>query len=128
MKAITLWQPWASAIAMGMKRFETRSWATNYRGPLAIHAARRPMTEGELELLDEYPFPFGAKEMPLGSIVATCTLVDVIRCTAGMKVDEREQAWSDFHEGRFAWALVDIQPLAPPIPVKGAQGLWDWQP
>lgn len=42
MKALTLWQPWASLIALGIKRIETRSWSTNYRGPLAIHAAKRP--------------------------------------------------------------------------------------
>lgn len=39
MKAITLWQPWASLIALGAKTIETRSWQTSYRGPIAIHAA-----------------------------------------------------------------------------------------
>jgi len=39
MKAITLWQPWASLIACGAKKYETRSWSTSYRGPIAIHAA-----------------------------------------------------------------------------------------
>jgi len=39
MKAITLWQPWASLLACGAKKYETRSWATSYRGPIAIHAA-----------------------------------------------------------------------------------------
>ncbi len=39
MKLITLWQPWASAMSLSMKRIETRSWGTDYRGPLAIHAA-----------------------------------------------------------------------------------------
>jgi len=41
MKAITIWQPWASLIACGAKKFETRSWATKYRGPIAIHAAKK---------------------------------------------------------------------------------------
>ena len=41
MKAITIWQPWASLWAYGAKQFETRSWATSYRGPIAIHAAQR---------------------------------------------------------------------------------------
>lgn len=46
MKALSLWQPWASAIALGAKRVETRSWETLYRGPLLIHAAkRRPVYE-----------------------------------------------------------------------------------
>jgi hypothetical protein len=41
MKAITLWQPWASLLACGAKKFETRSWETSYRGPIAIHAAAK---------------------------------------------------------------------------------------
>lgn len=36
MKAITIWQPWASLLAYGGKQFETRSWATSYRGPMDI--------------------------------------------------------------------------------------------
>ncbi len=39
MKTLTLTQPYASLIAFGAKRIETRTWATTYRGPLAIHAA-----------------------------------------------------------------------------------------
>ena len=41
MKALTIWQPWASLIARGVKQYETRSWATKYRGPIAIHAAMK---------------------------------------------------------------------------------------
>ncbi len=40
MKALTLTQPWASLVAVGAKRIETRSWETNYRGTIAIHAAK----------------------------------------------------------------------------------------
>ena len=40
MKALTLHQPYASAIALGLKHFETRAWKTTYRGPVAIHAAQ----------------------------------------------------------------------------------------
>lgn len=49
MKAISLWQPWATLFATEIKKYETRSWATNYRGPIAIHAAkRRPPKQGEI--------------------------------------------------------------------------------
>lgn len=41
MKAISLWQPWASLVAVGAKKIETRSWATKYRGSLAIHATKK---------------------------------------------------------------------------------------
>lgn len=39
-KALSLWQPWASLWAAGVKPYETRDWATKYRGPLLIHAAK----------------------------------------------------------------------------------------
>jgi hypothetical protein len=43
MKALSLHQPWASLIGLGVKTIETRSWSTKYRGPLAVHASlRRP--------------------------------------------------------------------------------------
>lgn len=48
MKAISLWQPWASLVPAGAKPVETRSWSTSYRGPLAIHAAKT--TDGFDEL------------------------------------------------------------------------------
>ena len=43
MKAITIYQPWATlwALQESAKRFETRSWFTNYRGLFAIHAAKK---------------------------------------------------------------------------------------
>src|SRR5690606_17299582 len=47
MKALSLWQPYASLIAVGAKRYETRHWKTDYRGPIAIHAAKRRITNDE---------------------------------------------------------------------------------
>ena len=37
-KLISLWEPWATLMAIGAKRIETRSWRTPYRGWLAIQA------------------------------------------------------------------------------------------
>ena len=92
-KAISLWQPWASAIALGAKTIETRSWATSYRGPLVIHAAKR-INQGELihlssvwgwqgalkPLIDKCPVRnncrFLEDILPFGAIVAVCDLVD----------------------------------------------------
>jgi hypothetical protein len=93
MKAISLWQPWASAIALGAKTIETRSWATSYRGPLLIHAAKRINRvelialssvwgwQGALKpLIDKCPVRNNCKFLedilPFGSIVAVCDLVD----------------------------------------------------
>jgi len=48
MRAITIHQPYASLIACGAKRLETRSWRTNYRGRIAIHAAASDETWEEI--------------------------------------------------------------------------------
>jgi hypothetical protein len=80
MKAISLWQPWASAIALGMKRIETRGWSTNYRGRLAIHAAKTWRTEQREFLAHAVEFGYAAlarEPLPFGAIVATCMLTDV---------------------------------------------------
>lgn len=153
MKAISLWQPWATAIALGSKRIETRSWKTDYRGPLAIHAAKRCIKKemndlcfdhewvGALHLesevfsgehrIDLDRFLFG---MPFGSIVAICMLVD---CKETEEIDEIEDLrgensfrWceedlGDFSPGRFGWILEDIRQLSDPIPYRGQQGLFD---
>lgn len=90
MKALTLHQPWASLIALGVKTIETRSWSTKYRGPLAIHAGKRCEVGkvGHFDVEDDTP-PRSAKQyllrgvgwpyrVPLGCVVATCELVDVV--------------------------------------------------
>ncbi len=41
MKAISILQPWASLVALGHKKIETRSWNTKYRGELLIHASKK---------------------------------------------------------------------------------------
>lgn len=47
MYALTVKQPWASAIMAGLKRVENRTWRTDYRGPLAIHAGSSIDPAGE---------------------------------------------------------------------------------
>lgn len=95
---LTLWQPWASLVAIGAKTIETRGWATPYRGPIAIHAAaKRPnshtlvgdyRTKGfgrtGLVLLGPGLPEFQSTprlqgyQLSLGKILATATLVDCV--------------------------------------------------
>ncbi len=112
MKALTLWQPWASLVALGVKTIETRSWSTTYRGPLAIHAAAkkpaRVWARDHPALYDDFriercldiqedgnnPGQFAYDWVgPLGAVVATCTLVDVVPILAGDRADEVD--WAD---------------------------------
>jgi hypothetical protein len=151
MKAITLHQPWATLIALGEKRIETRSWPTNYRGPIAIHAAKTmPAYAREfcgqretVELLEHYGLE--AEGLPLGAVLATAKLVDCVKFSSatGRLVRDRgvitnvrtvvaysvgpdEHLYGDFSEGRFGFVLEDMTPLPEPIPARGFQGLWDW--
>jgi hypothetical protein len=140
MKALTLWEPWASAIALRQKTIETRGWPTKYRGPLAIHAAARHhddekgFFEGILSGL--HPLQREAWQahcqceydaLPFGCIVATCRVFDCVRIQgAADEVPDDERKWGDYRAGRFAWLLTEIAPVAKPVVTTGRQGLWDW--
>ena len=56
--ALSIWQPWASALAHGVKQYETRHWSTAYRGPLLIHAAKK---KPPCSRPDDYIFDFITK-------------------------------------------------------------------
>ena len=162
MKALTIQQPWASLITMGVKTIETRSWSTKYRGALAIHAGlkKADIFENELiwqPLLDPDRVGRLRTTLHLGAVVATCELVDVVPIFTvhgifaaygasnrpRVEAEGDEAAYSksgdgdwqdisdqvpygDFSPERFAWILSDIKPIEP-IPVKGHQGLWNWE-
>ena len=145
MIAVTLWQPWATAIAVGAKHIETRGWQTGHRGPLAIHAAKRRI-KGELRDFDmdpEWSAALGIlghleDELPFGAIVAICYLFDCLRTewVAPEVLDtlHRREGWSagwtertmgDFTPGRYGWILNNITPLKKPLPYKGMQGFFN---
>jgi len=123
--ALTLWQPWASLIQHEVKRIETRSWSTSYRGPIAIHAAKKPVYTGIPELLDLLP---KGGEPPLGAVVAIANLVDCVEMTPEFIAQQSEQELKcgDWQPGRFAWVLEIIRPVVPPVPATGGQKLWNW--
>jgi hypothetical protein len=108
MKGLTLTQPWATLIAIGAKRIETRSWSTSYRGPIAIHAAKglgpvggqrglfiqcaaEPFRTVLSSAIESHSPPYAGnlkrlcnqEVMPLGSIVATANLVHCLPTNGG---------------------------------------------
>lgn len=144
MKAISLTQPWATLAAINAKRIETRGWKTDYRGPLAIHAAKgwteeivRMTMRGEpfRSVLAAAGYPLFSL-LPRGAVIATCRLVDCRPITPTSKefgvngilwlLDDQERAFGDYTPGRWAWLLADMVPLPTPVPARGALGLWPW--
>lgn len=130
LRIITLWQPWASLIALGHKMYETRSWSTKYRGRLIIHAAKRPVVDDELAKIAyesvgwlEYSY-LKSIDYPLGGIIAACKLTDCLAMNTAIisSITPLEKAVGDWQPWRFAWALNDVRPCNL-IPFKGGQGL-----
>lgn len=144
MKAITIWQPWASLLASGKKKYETRGWPTSYRGPIAIHAAKRQVRKTVDDLASDrngsgwnaldrleslFVRPGALDQLPIGAIVGTAVLTRCNRITeefvAGLSPQEIDLG--DYTIGRWAWEFENVKELQTPIPVSGKQGLWNWE-
>lgn len=143
-RCISLWQPWASLVVLGWKRFETRPRATRIRGRVAIHAAKR-WTKAQREflarLIDEGVVPPETGTPPLGGFVGCATItacqpIVEIRPTAGnfgippgpngpngTEISRKERMVGDWSFGRFAWQLEQAFPF-PFVPARGQQGFW----
>lgn len=143
MKAITIWQPYATLLVHGDKLYETRSWATSYRGPIAIHAAKRParqiidaLANGSVldrqtaMLMERLLRRFGgADHLPTGAVLGTANLVrcNVITEEFLRTLTPQELALGDFTLARYAWEFENMMYIKGHVPEKGAQGLWEWR-
>lgn len=134
MKALTLQQPWATLVACGAKRIETRAWSTAHRGELAIHAGRA-LPPANRALCSREPFAAALRtagcahtaDLPLGCVLAVCRLIDCRRITAASEDPGwPERAFGDHRPGRFAWYLEPVRVLPQPLPARGRLGLWIW--
>lgn len=103
MRALCVRQPWASMIAEGRKRIETRTWATAYRGELMIVASRSPKIDG----------------LPGGVALCVARLTDCRRMTRR----DAAAACCELYPGAYAWVLEEVRPIRP-VPVRGQLGLF----
>lgn len=147
MKTLTLWQPWASLIAVGAKTIETRSWrppASLIGERVAIHAGMRLVGYRDLppDVTDSIRKDLGEyweTALPRGAVVATARLLGaylVKGCSRGYAycddpvtggpVKLKEDLYGDFSVGRWLWMFAYEQLVKPPVPARGRQGLWDW--
>ena len=130
MKVLSLWQPWASLMACGVKLHETRHWSTTHRGAIAIHAAKTVDIAGAPEQLCADLFGrWWAKELPRGQVVAIGNLT---RCSEAHTVADRlttaDLESGNFAHGRYAWRIEDVRQVLRPVFVIGRQGLFNWTP
>ena len=127
MKVLSLKEPYASLIKEKIKTVETRSWKTNYRGELYIHASqsKSPINNERLKSL--------TKNIQLnpGHILCKCNLVDCIYMTKEYVEQMKKENYDEYicglyEEGRYAWILEDIVPLKEPIKAKGQLNIWNY--
>lgn len=134
-KALTLWEPWATFAASGLKTFETRGWDTNHRGPLLICAAKR-FHRGELEeALGDPGFraAFAAQYGPPYSTTSGYRASDLADLAAQDRADGARWSgdwWkgvspSDMHGLWYgcAVALVDLAYTTPTTEARGGPAL-----
>lgn len=124
MKAISLWQPWASLMAMGSKKIETRGHPIRYRGTLLIHAAKKVlplwMIQDVLNSVDGiYP-----RLLPRGCLLCRVDIIDCKQVNSRNAPPLNELPFGDFRTGRYMW-ITDNLVTFDPIPFSGSQGLFN---
>lgn len=135
LKAITIAQPWATLVAIGAKKLETRSWGTLYRGKLAIHASPS-FPKAAQDLLHTEPFYTilslggvkNSSQLIRGAIIAIVNLWDCRMILNHRMPPEPEYSFSDFKIGKYVWCFEDAELLQNPMEHQGGDGLWDFTP
>ena len=130
MKVLTIREPFATLIKNKKKYIETRSWKTNYRGEIYIHAGVAKMSKEVRErpgLSDLY----NEDELSYGKIICKCILVDCIYMTKDFIENEKKKNPDNFlaghyEVGRYAWVLDNIEVIKP-IKAKGQLGIWNYK-
>ncbi|UOQ53076.1 ASCH domain-containing protein [Hymenobacter cellulosivorans] len=131
MKALSLIQPYATLIMLGYKQYETRSWDTKHRGPLAIHASvGKPAWARQVAatcpeisaILQRHGLDFDT--LPRGVVLGTCEVVSTHTTLSMSHLSITELACGDYTPGRYAWRLIAPLCCNTPVPCKGALSLW----
>lgn len=150
MKALTLWQPWASLVALGHKRVETRCWTTKHRGELAIHASANlpPVWLGRSRFSPEFAdevadvlnvrrdrddrlgphVDSAVRALPRAAVLCIVRLHE-IQVTRAVRetLSHRELIFGNYEDGRYAWFVEVLEKFEQPIPAKGNRLLWNWE-
>ncbi|MBX9881239.1 MAG: ASCH domain-containing protein [Sphingomonas sp.] len=152
MKALTLWQPWASLVIEGCKPFEFRSWhvpRSIIGQRIVIHAAAREVnhsecvrllralqqggaTAAETCLISEKAIPLLAGrswlDYPLACGLGTAIVGEPrngIDIAEEFGVPRANDSDRDQH-ANWGWPMLEIERWEQPIRMRGAQGLWNW--
>ena len=143
MKTLTLTQPWATLVMLGEKCIETRPVLFKHRGQLWIHASREidedACVQNAAIALTLHKAGIDWPSLPTGKVLGSVDVVD------GCRFEDRpfpsclpffwrehlaryEGEFGDYRTGRGGLLLRNPKLLDPPIPARGMNGLWNWEP
>ncbi len=122
-RILTWKQPYATLMLPRFNKIETRTWDTKYRGLVAIHAAKVPYTEKQIDEISgkmsiEIEDDIILEKCPLGVIIAVGTLVD---CRP-MRPEDARRCYVDYNPNLFCHIYENVRELDVYIPYKGKQG------
>lgn len=135
MKAISLWQPWATLWLLtnpDEKVFETRHWPTDYRGWLLVHAAKKQ--DGEVRESLKCPHfqqrlaVHGLKpaDLAFGALIGMVYLKGCRRMFTMAEPSTLEAMAGNWSDERYAWERApEVKLFEKSIPYKGAQGFFN---
>lgn len=110
MQCLSVMQPWVHHIFFDGKDVENRTWKTDFRWDLLIHAGKR--FDGSIDTPEE-------RAMERGAIVGVVSLVDVVR--------NAHSTWAE--PGQFHWILMHPRPFRAPLKnYRGQLKLFDVEP
>lgn len=151
MKALSVRQPWATLIVAGLKRVETRTWATRHRGPLLIHAAKTPdpilrdppralrVALCMADVDDGREGALGTEPLVYGALIGEVHVLDCIPAPdvarnpdwwrrywfTRLLAHQWEMGYGDYGPGRHAWVLTNPRRARVPVPFRGRPGLFE---
>lgn len=124
MKALTIKEPWATLIIEGYKAYEFRSWKTNYRGKILIHAGMT-LEKENAEKFKNYELNYSK-----GAIIGEAELTDCIFVTKEINEELKKinplVYGKSGHVEKFAWKLENVKKYEKPVLTKGQLGLWNY--
>lgn len=147
-RGLTVRQPWATAIALGRKTIEVRTWRTAWRGPVLIQAGRDRSALRRAAAADGASALALSKRgaaahrraakahpevYPFGAAVAVARIADCRRLGPGdgpaLDLPGWAGLWAEhgmaIEAELWGWVLADVARALPPhVPLRGRLGLW----
>ena len=125
MKVLTIKEPWATLIIDGYKKYEFRSWKTNYRGKILIHAGLT-LEKDNFKRFKDYNLDVSKGEIIGEAELVDCILVDEKFNQELLNIDPIVYGKSN-HIMTYAWKLENVKKYETKITVKGKLGLWNYE-